>query len=269
MLIKILNRLIPHLIRGYTGKKEYQPFFERMHRWALEGMAIGTGGSLETSGELNTITYIKDRLGSSGKFIIFDVGANQGQYTQNLLRLFGNNVVIYAFEPMDKLFNLLQKAMIGIKQVNCFKVGLGSAAQTLPIYSNPKNLTLNSMYNRNLKHINVILDEVDWVEVQTIDAFCYNNNIANIDFLKIDVEGHEWEVLKGAANMIDENKIRYIQFEFGGCNIDSRTYFKDFFYLLSNKFNIYRIVSDGLYPLDSYKENYELFTTTNFLAELR
>ena len=49
-----------------------------------------------------------------------------------------------------------------------------------------------------------------------------------IDFFKIDVEGHEMDVLKGIGDKI--SNIKLIQFEFGGCNIDTRCFFQDFWY---------------------------------------
>jgi hypothetical protein len=75
------------------------------------------------------------------------------------------------------------------------------------------------------------------------------------------------KVLEGAQEKIKSNRIDYIQFEFGGCNIDSRTYFQDFWYLLKDKYKFYRILKDGLFELSAYKEIYECFITTNFLLE--
>jgi hypothetical protein len=54
-----------------------------------------------------------------------------------------------------------------------------------------------------------------------------------------------------------------------GCNLDSRTFFRDFFYFLNEKYKIFRILKDGLYPINRYKETCELFMATNFLAEHR
>ena len=54
----------------------------------------------------------------------------------------------------------------------------------------------------------------------------WKNKDQLIDYVKIDVEGHELDVLEGFGDLI--NKIKLIQFEFGGCNIDTRTFFKIF-----------------------------------------
>jgi hypothetical protein len=105
------------------------------------------------------------------------------------------------------------------------------------------------------------------VEINTIDEFCSANGIRHIHFLKMDVEGNELNILYGAKQMIESDSIDFIQFEFGGCNIDSRTYFQDFFYLLKDRYHIYRILKKGLFQIDTYSEKYEIFTTTNYLAQ--
>jgi hypothetical protein len=69
--------------------------------------------------------------------------------------------------------------------------------------------------------------------------------------------------------MLKGNKIKFIQFEFGGTDIDARVFFRDFYFLLSPKYNIYRILKNGLYPIKVYKESEEIFITTNYLAILK
>ncbi len=66
------------------------------------------------------------------------------------------------------------------------------------------------------------------VKLSTLDSYCKNKNITQIDFLKMDIEGNEYKALLGACEMIENGAINSIQIEFGGCNVDSRTYFKDY-----------------------------------------
>ena len=107
------------------------------------------------------------------------------------------------------------------------------------------------------------------VNLLTVEEFCRQKNIDGVDFLKLDVEGHELAVLAGAGNMLLTGKIKYIQFEFGGCNIDSRTFFRDFYNLLNPRYQIYRVLTDGLKPISAYRETDEIFVTTNYFAAIR
>jgi hypothetical protein len=64
------------------------------------------------------------------------------------------------------------------------------------------------------------------------------------------------------------NYIDLIQFEFGGCNIDTRIFFQDFWYFFKKKgFDLFRISPLGIIPITNYKESDEYFTTSNYLVK--
>src|SRR5262249_51443129 len=107
------------------------------------------------------------------------------------------------------------------------------------------------------------------IRLRRLDDVVKERGIERIDLLKLDVEGHELRVLEGAEETMKRGGVDLIQFEFGGSNIDSRTYLQDFFYLLRPRYRLHRIVKDGIVPVDTYRERYECFITTNFLAVTR
>jgi hypothetical protein len=76
-------------------------------------------------------------------------------------------------------------------------------------------------------------------------------------------------VLRGAKRLIEDKAIDFIQFEFGGIDVDSRTFLHDFFALLQPNFDIYRIVVDGIVRVEHYHEKYEIFLYANYLAVSR
>ena len=91
-----------------------------------------------------------------------------------------------------------------------------------------------------------------------------------IDYLKLDIEGHELFALKGGARMLAERRVRFVQFEFGEANVDFRTYIRDFHSLLGPDYCLHRIVADGLRQIPAYSaELEEVFATINYLAELK
>ena len=134
------------------------------------------------------------------------------------------------------------------------------------LYTNKDGSGLASVYKRKLDHFGISMDKSEEIKLSTLDIYCKMNDIDRINFLKIDIEGHELNALYGAIELIKNKKIDYIQFEFGGTNIDSKTYFRDFYYLLNDNYKIYRILKDGLFEIATYKETYEIFSAINYLA---
>lgn len=266
---RILLKLIRTLIQPHAGKKEYQSMFERIHDLSLEGMAMGSGAYTEASSEKQAIAFVKQQLGAQSPFICLDVGANTGQFTTLLHEVMGKDAIIHSFEPSPATFKRLQENTRSFSGVHLHPMGLGDAPGKLNLFTNQDESLIASVYQRRLDHFGIVMDKQEQVDITTLDAFCAEHKLDRIHFLKMDVEGHELNVLKGATEMLHAGKINFIQFEFGGCNIDSRTYFQDFFYLLSEKYTLYRIVQDGLFPVRGYKETLEVFVTTNYLACLK
>lgn len=97
------------------------------------------------------------------------------------------------------------------------------------LYSNESGSGLGSLTKRKLDHFGIDFSVEENIELIRFDEYSVNNIIdKDIDLLKIDVEGHELKVLEGVGEKIKNIKI--IQFEFGGCNIDTKTYFQDYWY---------------------------------------
>jgi hypothetical protein len=134
------------------------------------------------------------------------------------------------------------------------------------LYSNEYGSGLGSLTKRRLKHFGLDFQVEEKIQLIRFDEY-YKQKLDNkiIDLLKIHVEGYELDVLDGVGNSI--NNIKIIQFEFGGCNIDTKTYFQDFWYFFEkNNFQIFRITPFGNYEIKKYKEEYERFQTTNYFC---
>jgi len=245
-------------------KKSMQRQFMLLHRFAIGAMNYGFGSRVQESGEKKAIEYIAAAI-QNDKPVIFDVGANVGGYTKTLLDFFNNNPVIYCFEPSANTFKKLQANTAGFNNVILNHMALSNAKGSAVLFGRENNNEIaslvntqaNSKYGKQTQEV-VVLD--------TIDNYCTENGIAFIDFLKMDTEGNELKVLEGAKEMIEGGKIKFIQFEFGQFNIDSRTYFRDFWQTLSPYYTIHRIVKDGLYEIPKYDLALEIFLTSNFIA---
>jgi FkbM family methyltransferase len=252
------------------GKSRFQPLFERLHALALVGLNFGEGNHPRLSGEIAVIRHLREELFRGlSPVVIFDVGANLGVYTHVLLEVFGDDAVIYAFEPAAKTFELLAQNLRGHESVRLQRVGLGAEEATATLYSAGEGSKLGSVYDTSarLRRLGLAVADQETVSLTTVDRFCEREEIEHIHLLKLDVEGHELKILEGSATMLDEGRIDVLQFEFGAANIDSRTFFRDFYDLLAERYALYRILQDGLHPLDGYKETYEVYKrATNYLA---
>ena len=89
------------------------------------------------------------------------------------------------------------------------------------------------------------------ISVTTLDAFVAERGIERIDLLKVDVEGGELEVLRGATDTLQRKMINAIHFEFNETNVVSRVFMKDFYEMLPD-YDFYRMLPDGLVPMGIY-----------------
>ncbi len=258
IIIKILIRVLKK-IKG-------QDFWINLFNISLRRMNYGNIEGFEQSGELNALKHIKESLDKDPSIIIFDVGANVGNYTKALSDIFKTRAIIHSFEPSEKTYKLFLEATKNIQNIIPNNFGFSETDNYQLLYTNADGSGLASIYKRNLNHFGASMDKSEMVKLTTIDNYCKINNINRIHLLKLDIEGNELKALYGAKQMINSKKIDFIQFEFGGCNIDSRTYFQDFFYFLKDNYRIYRILQDDLFELPTYKETYEIFITINYLA---
>ncbi len=229
-------------------------------------MNIGTSGNSYKSGELAVLNLVKSHIANKRNSIIFDVGANIGEYSLKAAEILSQECTIHSFEPSRHAFSQLAERTYIEKRIHAWNFGMSSEIQSADLIADRSGSSLASLYHRDLDHIDTAEYKLESVSLQTIDEFCKRENIGHIDFLKIDVEGHEFEVLKGAKNLIESGGIEIIQFEFGGTQIDSRTYLRDFYRLLQPHYNIHRVVKDGICLMLNYREVYEQFSFSNFIA---
>lgn len=256
----VRNALSLHIDENMFGVLQYYDMWYEVYKTALKGMNIGTGG-YGSSGELNILRQLK----KSGKKIevIFDVGANIGGYTNVLLSIFPK-AQIHCFEPAKETFRTLSKNIVE-PNVTLNNIGISDENANRTLYFDKENSGLASLYNRQLDYLGLEFSKREQIELMTLDKYCQNHGIDRIDFLKMDIEGNEHKALLGASGLLKRKKIGVIQIETGGTNMDSRTYFRDYWNLLHADFDVFRVLQDGVKKIEKYEEELECFITTNWL----
>lgn len=254
----------------FTKSSCAQHFLEKLIPYLQSHLGIGGGSHVSSSGERVVFKKLLElpRLGSA-PLCIFDVGSNQGQF----LRLIEENIAVphqvHCFEPSRYTFGILQKSASSWSHVTLNNLGLGKAAGEFDLFSDEDGSGLASLSQRRLEHHGIDFSRRERVRLETLDSYCAGHDIERIDLLKLDVEGHELDVLEGGKRMFAEGRVQALMFEFGGCNIDSRTFFRDFYHFFQahGMGSIFRILPTcDLQPVGRYTETLEQFATTNFLV---
>lgn len=211
--------------------------------------------------------------------IVFDVGANVGEHTLHALKL-NRNVSTYSFEPIEDVFRLLEINLNDFKNssmrtsnnnsATTYNIGFYHTAIVKKIFYAINCNLLSSIYDRSnnadIKAAGIEYAQID-VVLDTIDNFCQKNKIKMINFLKIDVEGAEFDVLLGASEMLSNKTIENIQFEYGKTYLDSKYTLQQVFKYLDNfGYFLYKIVPNGLICMPKWENLLEDYRTSNILA---
>ncbi len=225
------------------------------------------------SNELEAIQLERSLSKSNGPLTIFDVGANKGDYIQ-LIRstLSHKEYSIYSFEPDPKNCVKIQSRFQNKLNLEVIQMGLGDRIESTKFYKHVQDdlSTLHYDSNSPSDYRSTAVERVFDINIITLDQFCIERNIKSIDYLKIDTEGHDYFVLKGAENLLKGKKIRNIQFEFSEMNIASKTRFFDFWNLLKENYRFFRICKDHNYEIKSYSPLLcEIYHPVNFFAQLK
>jgi FkbM family methyltransferase len=173
--------------------------------------------------------------------LIFDIGANIGYLSILFSHLTGSTGKVIAIEPSPRSFNLLERNIsIGLNSSNCNikAINIGISEEQGELILNETNCLERSSLEAANEKTNQIL-----VAVKNLDTLCREHG--NPSFVKIDVEGHEHYVFKGAEILLSKADARpLIMFEAlepSQLNQCIRTINK----LSKNQFNIYRITSNA------------------------
>ena len=265
------------LFRPATKHPRLQRLWSRLHTISIFGMNYGGAGLIESSGEIRVLSeVVRPACAGVDAPVVFDVGANVGDYSLLVRRLIPG-AVVYAFEPARSTYRQLEEQIAAAgagDRIRPFNLGFSDAERDVVLYSytaDGHEASVLASIDQRLptQVIDVRTSDTERIQVQTIDRFCEAEGVGRIDLLKLDVEGHELSILRGARRVLSEGLVSMIQFEFGPANIYSRTYFYDFWSILAGDYDIYRIIPGGMVRLSHYGEHLEIFLTTNYLAVRR
>lgn len=203
----------------------------RAARFALSRARIDFGFNRQLNGEYALQGWILDLQPCGGRVHVVDVGAHVGKWSRPFLSLAESRgrldeVDLHAFEPCTDTFRQLKEGL-GNYPVNLQQMALSDHPGRMTLHIAAADSELNSLHMAPGLHTT---DEN--VLATTLDAYAREACLSRIDFLKIDAEGHDFDVLKGATGLLREGRIAVTQFEYAECWIYARHYLQDIYGLL-------------------------------------
>lgn len=199
--------------------------------------------------------------------VLFDIGSNRGQFLEAFFAAGGSGTV-HAFEPAD---HLAAEVKDRFPHVTVTTVALGAAEGSAILAGPGAGSGLLSLLDRVDTPASA-RQQAGWsaeVAVKTLESYCAERSIDRIDYLKIDTEGTEMEVLRGAGGLLRPETIRTVQFEFSSAAVSGRIFFRDVWDLFTERgYRLHRLAPGGtLVPITRYYEDLEYFRgATNYVA---
>ena len=201
--------------------------------------------------ELNFIKYLSNSYNIK---TILDIGGNEGEYSELCINHF-DNPNIHIFEAIPELANKCTEKFSENNNVivNNLCVDIEEKIKTFYWLKNCNGMS--SLHYRNSVFGNFDVEEID-VKCISLDNYYKENKI--IDLVKIDTEGNELNVIKSMKNLLDNGLVKIIQFEIGGCWLDSGINLRMVVDFLPNAYKLCNYVNGNIIELTEREINRQI-----------
>jgi FkbM family methyltransferase len=223
---------------------------------AVLGYALATSCKPSMNGESR---FLKE-VGNGIKSFV-DVGANRGEWTEQLLRLApGAKGVLY--EPGREALEILRlrfanNSLLTIRPLGCSDKDANLLFNEVPGAGETSTFVLGASPS---------CDGLAKIEVRRLDRDLIELGVETVDLLKIDAEGFDYRVLVGAGRLIEQQRIGLLQFEYNtSWANEGSTLLAALSYLKRSGYVVFAIRADGVWRMDSLDLG-EYFRYSNFLA---
>jgi len=197
--------------------------------------------------------------------VVFDVGAYHGEWSARV-RQSVSDCTLHLFEASPEAYQTLSSGPLSDEILN--NVAVADQAGHLAFHVYRDKPMLSGVYRRLSVEEHLMPSGFDTYHTQSIcldDYWPAENGLIN--FLKVDVEGAEFDVLRGANNLLRRGAIDYIQFEYGGTFEDSGTTLKSvFYYLKRHGYHLFKVEGQAFEYVSDFSDHLEDYRYSNYLA---
>ena len=239
----------------------------RTARYVLSRARLDYPNDLSTNGESALQRWIL-RFSQAGEQIhVADVGANVGRWSESMLAAASKagretDLRLHAFEPDSRAFARLAEALDGTP-ASLSRTALSDRQGTSLFYVVAPAAGTNSLYP--VPAANQAAQEN--VVTTTLDSYAEQSGVARFALVKIDAEGHDLAVLRGARALLAEHRIAVAQFEYNHRWILARFFLRDAFeFLLALGYRVGKLTPRGVEFYPGWDADLETFVEGNYLA---
>lgn len=231
-------------------------------RYFLHTIGIGYAIEVYDSGEIRLLRHLFD---ADENLVLFDIGGNIGTYSRYVCENF-KHARVHVFEPSVVHYSKLEASLAEYRdqcQLNNF--GLSSSNEELILYKDHEITGSATLVDRSNEAFSQIKEKVKLV---AIDDYISNMKIEKIDYIKIDVEGWEYEIIAGLRGQLESGIVKYVQFEVTRNTLKINKTIPDFFMLLNQYGYIINIIrpSGRVVPAQIDDDLSNIYMGTNYLA---
>ena len=253
-MLSAFKKVICNFYLWLFSKNKLIDLNDRILHLALRVRGFNNYEDSKASGEHFFVSQI---LRSINPKICIDIGANTGDYSKMILSHTNSRVV--AFEPVSSTFTRLKESLAAFSErAHLVQSAVGDKNCKSSIYRNVKNSGHSSLLKEAVRLDYIQQVEKEAIDVVTLDSFLEKSGISQVDLIKIDVEGFEAEVIKGAMSSIKKMRPKFIQIEFNAHQMlrgKSILYFSE----ILKDYDVYQLLKDNWVkrcPLDPLSNVY-------------
>lgn len=263
-----------------TMKRIVGPFFwfvfgrknmVRFGKFILNFARLDLDNHMEQNGELMVQDVVLSHIPHDSEVVFFDVGANLGLWTLNLMRRAIDkgqpNIEVHLFEPAFETREQLKQRLVALScstRIHIVGEGISDKPGKADFLVQGIDDGSHSLYRPFLTTKTLVRQKII---LNSIDKYCEQQRIDSVFFIKIDIEGNDHNALVGAKQLLETHGIKVLQFEYNNRWISSHCLLYDSFELLEScGYRLGKITPKGIEFYQGWDPELETYQEGNYLA---
>ena len=242
----------------------------RAARFVLRRASLDVRNDMRTNGEQRLQRWILDLFPHGRKMHVLDVGANLGQWSASMLAAAqqagrAEDLDLHAFEPSSYTFARLAKTL-GSQRVSLQQSALSEQSGSSILHVMGPGAGTNSLHAPPASWTDTSTEDV---ATTTLEEYADGAGLDNIALVKIDTEGHDLAVLRGAGRLLTEQRICVAQFEYNWRWVGAKSFLCDAFQLLGPAgYRLGKLTPRGVEFYPGWDADLETFVEGNYVAAI-